>query len=139
LRSLISAITVSVTHHTGLVKNTHLTYSPLKIYHMHISSLNCAKTMSPPTNDSDNAEGEGGLGQRLLFAAAATALAEARQRWRKSGGSVAALAAETMTTTITKATAALAAAVAARHQQKRGGGGGVVSLVAAPVLASARR
>ncbi len=103
---------------------------------MHISSPNCAKTMSPTTNNSGDAEGGGRLGQRPLFAAAATVSATARQRWRKSGGSIAALAAETMTITKIKATEALVAAVAAWHQRKRGGGGGVIRFVAVPVCGS---
>ena len=106
---------------------------------MHISSLNCAKTMSPPTNDSADTAGGGGMGQCPLFSATATALAEAQRCWQKRGGSVVASAAETMTTTNIKATAALAAAVASRHQRKRGGGGDIISLVAAPVLALARQ
>ena len=56
---------------------------------------------TPPTTVT-TWRGEGGLGRRPLFAAAATALAAARLCWRKRGGSVAALAAETMTTTIIK-------------------------------------
>ena len=101
---------------------------------MYISSLNCAKTMSPPT------KGGGGLGQCPVFAAAAIALAAARRHWRKRDGSIAASAAEMMTTTKTKAPALLVAAVAVRWQQKCGSGGSngsgnVVSLVVAVLLA----
>ncbi len=46
---------------------------------MHISSLNCAKTMSPPTNDSDDAEGGGEDWGEAFY------LLPQPQRWRQRG------------------------------------------------------